>query len=351
MTIAAGVISEQTQFYKSTQPFRLESGESLAHLQIAYRSWGTLNEAGDNAVLICHALTGSADADDWWPELIGDGAALDPANDFIVCSNVIGSCYGSTGPFATSDDGSTRLGLQFPMVTVRDMVRAQRELLDFLGVKRLSMVVGPSLGGMQTLEWATTFPDFVGGIVPIGVSARHSAWCIGIGEAQRAAISTDGNWRDGAYDDSAKPKSGLAAARMMAMVTYRSWHNFEARFRREADQRTDFSASSYLNYQGKKLVERFDAASYFRLTQAMDSHDVGREREGTVNALNAIRCPALVVSVSSDILYPPVEQEFLAEHIPAAKLAYLNSDHGHDGILIDLAPLSDLIRQFRQQSG
>lgn len=343
----AGPVSPETRLARLPAPVPTESGATLGDVTLAYRTWGTLAPKGDNAVLVCHALTGSADADDWWPGLIGAGAPLDPDRDFIVCSNVIGGCYGSTGPFSPGPAGQ-RLGLAFPRVTVRDMVRAQKHLLDALGVSRLRLVIGPSLGGMQTLEWGASYPGFVEAIAPIGVSGRHSAWCIGIGAAQRAAIAADPDWRGGRYPDERLPARGLAAARMMAMVTYRSWRNFEDRFERGSDQLDGFDVESYLDYQGRKLVGRFDAASYYRLTEAMDSHDLGRERGGDYReVLRAIECPALIVSVSSDVLYPPHEQELLAEHLPAADYRELDSPHGHDGFLIDLEPLAEMISDFR----
>lgn len=348
---SAGPIDPATQFYSSTSPLALECGSALSTVTIAYRTWGTLNAARNNVVLVCHALTGSADADDWWPGLIGQDCPLDPARDFIVCSNVIGGCYGSTGPYSSSRANSTgRRGLDFPLVTIRDMVNAQKMLLESLNVSQIALAIGPSLGGMQVLEWAASYPDFVQAIAPIGVSGRHSAWATGIGEAQRAAIRTDPNWCDGMYSDTARPAAGLATARMMAMVTYRSWQNFEVRFNRSVDQADDFSVSSYLNYQGEKLVRRFDASSYYRLTQAMDSHDVGRSRGGTDAVLKQLDIPALIVSVSSDVLYPPVEQAYLAKHLPQSTFEELTSDHGHDGFLIDLAPLCDMIVRFRERT-
>ena len=343
---SAGTISPDTRLWRDHEPFDCESGAVLEQLQLAYRTWGELNDAGDNAVLGCHALTGSADADEWWPGLIGPGLPLDTDRDFVVCSIVLGGCYGSSGPMQADVTGK-RLGARFPVITIRDMVRAQRRLLDHLGVKRLALVIGPSMGGMQVLEWAMHAPDVVAAIAPIGVSAQHSAWCIAIGESQRAAIEADPAWLDCHYEVSAPPLKGLAAARMMAMVTYRSWDNFESRFGRIADDHHEFTAASYLRYQGSKLNERFDAVSYVRLTEAMDSHDVGRDRGSSEFALAATKIPALVVSVSSDVLYPPQEQHFLAEHLGNASLIELDSPHGHDGFLIDLDPLGASIREFR----
>ncbi len=344
------LMSEHTRYWQSATDFVLESGQVLSKLEIAYRTWGTLNAAGDNAVLICHALTGSADADDWWPGIIGEGLALDPRRDFIVCSNVIAGCYGSTGPLSVNPDSARRYGGNFPRVSVRDMVAAQNLLIGALKINSLALVIGPSMGGMQVLEWASMYPERVRAIAPIGVSAKHSAWCIGTSEAQRQAIYADENWCDGHYALNARPERGFAVARMMAMLSYRSWQNFESRFGRESDTNGGFTIESYLRYQGEKINTRFDAVSYVRLTEAMDSHDIGRGRGGIDKAMDKILAPALVVSVESDILYPPHEQQWLAEQLPNASYRSLASPHGHDGFLIDTEALSILIKEFREES-
>lgn len=344
---AAGEISSRTLWWEDDRPFRCELGGVVERPALAYRTWGKLAAAGDNAVLVCHALTGSADADEWWPDMIGAGRPLNPERDFIVCSNVLGGCYGSSGPLQVDDNGE-RLGGRFPVVTIRDMVALQQRLLAALGITRLRLVIGPSMGGMQVLEWALQAPQTVDAIAPIGSSARHSAWCIAIGESQRAAIEADPAWRDGLYGSKAPPRQGLAAARMMAMVSYRSWDNFEGRFGREGDPTHRFAAASYLRYQGDKLNDRFDAVSYYRLTQAMDQHDIGTGRGGVENALKSIRCPSLVVSVSSDVLYPPNEQAFMAQHLPDVTAVTLRTPHGHDGFLIDLDALRERVVAFRK---
>ncbi|MEM6796911.1 MAG: homoserine O-acetyltransferase, partial [Acidobacteriota bacterium] len=239
--------------------FRLESGVEIESVEIAYRTWGRLDASGSNAVLLCHALTGSADADLWWNELFGSGRTLDPERgDFIICSNVLGSCYGSTGPASAGPDGRP-WGSAFPAVTIRDMVRAQAALLDHLGVRRLRLVAGGSMGGMQALEWPLLFPDRVDAVAAIGCSARHSAWCIGLSEAQRQAITADPKWRGGRYPPADPPAAGLAAARAMAMCTYRSWASFEQRFGRDlyAQESAEggpapFAVESYLRHHGTK---------------------------------------------------------------------------------------------------
>lgn len=341
-------LSPETRYCQLSEPLELECGERLRDVTVAYRSWGRPRNAKRRAVLVCHALTGSADVDAWWPGMIGAAAAFDPANDFVVCSNILGSCYGSTGPLSLRPGGSDRYRGNFPKITVRDMVELQRRLLDRLGVERLALVTGPSLGGMQALEWALMYPERVDAIAPIGVGGRHSAWCIAMSEAQRAAIYADPDWRGGQYGDAAPPRKGMAAARMMAVCGYRSWESFEERFGREEREPGLFQVQSYLRHQGKKINDRFDANAYVRLTQAMNSHDVARGRGEYPDVLRSIRQPALVVSVSSDHLYPPREQRLLARQLPNARYECLRSPDGHDGFLVRTRELSALIARFRK---
>lgn len=341
-------VSAETRVVSLGEPLMLESGEQLQDVQIAYRSWGDLEKANGRATLICHALTASADADNWWPGMIGPGGAFDPASEFIICSNLLGSCYGSTGPVSYTPGGTQRYRADFPRLTIRDMVNAQKMLLDALGIKTLSLVTGPSLGGMQALEWAAMYPDRVEAIAPVGVGGRHSAWCIAGSEAQRAAIFADANWQGGYYADDTAPAQGLGAARMMAICSYRSWQSFQERFGREERSDGQFQMQSYLAYQAQQFNERFDANCYVRLTQAMNSHDLGRDRGAYFDVLESIQQPALVVSVSSDGLYPAREQDVLARHLPNSSYSVLDTDDGHDGFLIKTGPLAEMIRQFRQ---
>jgi homoserine O-acetyltransferase len=340
-------VSPETRTYVHPGPFALEAGGALAELRIAYRTWGTLDRDGGNAVVICHALTGSADADRWWSRMFGDGRALDPDRDLVVCSNILGSCYGTTGPTAIDPaTGRPYLGT-FPAVSIRDMVRAQHALVQALGVRRVRMVIGGSLGGMQALEWALLYPELVESVAFIASTARHSAWCIGISEAQRQAIFADPRWKDGRYDPDEAPEAGLSAARIMAMLTYRSAPSFEERFGRRPQTEDLFAVESYLRYQGQQLVERFDPATYVTLTRAMDTHDVARGRGDLDDVLRSIRQPTLVVSIDSDVLYWPREQREVAQLIPGARLAVLDSPQGHDAFLIDVDRLSDLVAEFR----
>jgi len=230
--------------------------------------------------------------------------------------------------------------------TIRDMVEVQRLLLAGLGIDRVKLAVGASLGGMQVLEWGALYPDVVQALMPMGASGRHSAWCIAQSEAQRQAIYADRDWNDGWYADGHPPAKGLAAARMMAMCTYRSFENFQARFGREFHHGTTFKAESYLHHQGRKLVERFDANTYITLTKAMDTHDVARGRGAYEDVLGSLRIPVEILSINSDVLYPKEEQEELARLIPTAGIIYLEEPYGHDAFLIDTEKVSRMVREF-----
>ena len=340
-------VSDGTETLIVSGTFALESGQSLSDVEIAYRTWGDIANAKGHAILICHALTGSADVEAWWPSIIGAGKAFDPAHDFIVCANILGSCYGTTGPATLKPGSKQRYRADFPDISVRDMVNLERVLLDELGVDQLELVTGPSLGGMQALEWAAMYPERVGSVVPIGVGGQHSAWCIGVSEAQRMAIQADPNWNGGYYSEESPPEAGLAAARMMAICTYRSWQSFDDRFGRGTRADGLYEVQSYLRHQGRKINDRFDANTYITLTHAMHTHDLGRGRGAYNDVLANIRQPALVVSVSTDTLYPPHEQKALADLLPNARYVLLESAHGHDGFLIETEELGQMIARFR----
>lgn len=347
-------ISEKTEWLALGQPFPLASGETLPEVKVAYRTWGRLNAAGDNAVVVCHALTGSADADAWWGDLFGPGRALDPEKYFIVCSNVLGGCYGTTGPASLAPDG-LHWGARFPTVTVRDQVRLQMALADRLGIRGIRFVIGGSMGGLQALEWAVLDPQRVGAVVSIAASGRHSAWCAAWSEAQRLALAADPKFQDGRYDPADPPRSGLAAARAVAMVTYRSHASLDGRFGRasgrqvfahHAESPTELAVRNWLRHHGRSLADRFDANSYLCLLDAMDSHDLGHQRDGYESALRQIGQPVLVGSVSSDALYVPADQHSLVLALPQGELLEIDSAHGHDGFLIDAASFEPQIRRF-----
>ncbi|MFH1853629.1 MAG: homoserine O-acetyltransferase [Candidatus Neomarinimicrobiota bacterium] len=330
----------------------IENGQYLSPVPVAYKTWGRLNAQCDNAILVCHAFTGSADLADWWGPLVGTGCALDTDRYFIISSNVLGSCYGTMGPASNNPVTGDVYGPDFPQFTIRDTVALQRALLDRLGIKCLVAVIGGSLGGMQVLEWAFQ-GNFARRLIPIATGGRHSAWCIGWSEVQRQAICNDPNWAGGRYYRNGHPRVGLAQARQLAMLTYRSRGSFERRFGRQKmnGSMSPFAISSYLEHQGIKLVERFDANSYIRLTEAMDTHDLARERGEYFSVLRSITQPALVIGVDSDLLYPVAEQEELVREIPNAELGVIRSTHGHDAFLIEFDQLGDLIETWlnRQQ--
>jgi homoserine O-acetyltransferase len=343
----AAFVSPETRFLDFPEGLPLELGGALPELRIGYRTWGQLDAEGSNAVVVCHALTGSADADLWWTRMFGPGRALDPEKDFVVCSNILGSCYGTTGPVSVDPATGAPWFGRFPVITVRDMVRAQHALATALGVRRVRMVIGGSLGGMQALEWAFSYPAMVESVVFIAATARHSAWCIGLSEAQRQAIYADPRWRGGRYDPADPPADGLAVARMMAMLSYRSQPSFEMRFARRRQTEELYAIESYLRHQGQALVERFDPATYVTLTRAMDTHDVSRGRGDYDDVLRSLVQPTLVVSIDSDVLYWPWEQREVATLAPNARLAVMDSPHGHDAFLIDVDRLSDMVADFR----
>jgi homoserine O-acetyltransferase len=335
----------------SVKEFTFEDGSTFGAVPVAYQSWGTLNAAGDNCVLVCHALTGNTDVPGWWGELMGPGRALDPERDFILCANVLASPYGSFSPLTRDSRTGEPFGARFPIPTIRDTVRLHRQLLEQLGVKHVRFCIGGSMGGMHVLEWAF-HDDLIGALVPIAVGGRHSAWCIAWSEAQRQAIYSDPRWNMGRYPEAAPPELGLAIARMVAMCTYRSFESFDERFgrtvgrEREGDQ---FAVEGYLHYQGAKLVDRFDANCYVRLTQSMDAHDVAYDRGEYFGVLAGIRQPSLVIGISSDVLYPMAEQQELAEHMANAELAVLDAPMGHDSFLIERARLNDIVADWRRR--
>ena len=336
-----------TRFWQpASGSFRLESGTRLKAPRLAYRTWGRLDQHQTNAVLVCHPLTGSADVDHWWPDLLGEGRLLDPLNQFILCANVLGGCYGSTGPSSTDPLTGHRYGRNFPSITIRDMVRLEAEWIRSLGIRRLSLVLGGSLGGMRALEWGALFPERVTALVAIATTDRQPPWAIAFSEAQRLAIQTDPDWLNGNYPPERPPRAGLRAARAMAMVSYRHWHEFTERFGRSTSPNGEFEVVRWLVHHGERLAERFDAGSYVTLTHAMDTHDLGQGHLPPASALPATFPSTLVVGIRSDLLYPPEEQLRLAGRLPQSETTWLDSPRGHDAFLIDTADLTTRIRSF-----
>ncbi len=329
----------------SVPAFQLENGQTIQDAPVAYKTWGALNEARDNVILVCHALTGDVNADRWWGALIGPGAPFDTNRYFVICLNVIGSPYGTLSPLTINPETGRAYGADFPDVTIRDTVALHKAALDLLGIRGIALAAGGSMGAMQVLEWAF-FGSYVRAIAAFAVGARHSAWCIGWSEAQRQAIYADPGWMGGRYEGTPGPVGGLAAARMMAMVSYRSRASFASRFGRDrmGGAEVPFAVESYLRYQGEKLVNRFDANCYVNLTRQMDTHDVSRGRHP--DALRSCLQPALVVGIDSDVLYPLIEQRELADALPNGELHVLRSVHGHDAFLIELEDIEAILRPW-----
>lgn len=342
----------------------------LDRIDLAFETWGTLNAAADNAVLVCHALTGDAHAtgpsgpgqptEGWWDQMIGPGKPLDTSRYLVVCVNVLGGCGGSTGPSSAHPTDGKPYGARFPVVSVRDMVRTQALLADQLGVERWLSVLGGSMGGMQVLEWAVMFPHRVRSMAVIASTVAASPLQIAWSQAGRLAIVNDAKWHGGEYydrGDGEGPTDGLMLARRIAQIHYRSDASFEDRFGRSVVDRLDqfnlwdrFQIESYLDYHGSKLARRFDANSYLLLNKAMDLHDIGRDRGGISGALRRVKCPTLVVSINSDMLYTPRQQESLRDGLEAQGLPVefevLDSIHGHDGFLIEFGQLGPIVDRF-----
>ena len=357
-------------FARPPHYFRLESGKYLGPITVAYETYGQLAPDGENGVYIAHALTGTAQAGGhsgqekgWWEPLIGPGKVFDTNKYFIVCANVLGGCYGTTGPTSLNEKTGMPYAMDFPVVTIRDMVRVQKHLLDHLGVKHLKIVSGGSLGGMQALEWAVTYPELVDVVIPVAASERLTPLAIAYNQAGRRAIMNDPNWLGGRYYSRTFPVDGLALARMIGTLTYKTNETFEERFGRKLAGRSrdyynffqDFEVESYFNYQGQKLVRRFDANSYLYLTKAMDLHDLGRGYPSVLSALRRIKSKVLLIGLSSDLLFPPVEIRGLAVELRRAGVdatyRQLQSTFGHDAFLLEFAQLSQIIGEFLAEAG
>jgi homoserine O-acetyltransferase len=333
------------KIFDHTNDFTLENGTTLPSIRIAYDTYGELNEAKNNVVWVCHALTASSDAADWWKGLVGENCLIDPKKYFIVCANILGSCYGSTGP--TSEDPLTGKPYYsgFPNVTIRDMVQANILLRKHLGVDHIYLLMGGSMGGYQALEWAVIEKEKIEKLFLIATSPSESAWGVAVHTAQRLAIEADHTWKDHSHDAGAK---GLKAARAIGMLTYRNYGTFqEKQTDPDPEKIDDFKASSYLNYQGDKLVKRFNAYSYWLLTKSMDSHHLGRGRGGDlIKVLQSINQPTLIIGIRSDILCPLDEQRFMADHIPNTRFIEIDSAYGHDGFIIETAQISRFLGEW-----
>jgi homoserine O-acetyltransferase len=346
------------------EPFGLEGGGFLQPITLRYALYGSLNEARDNAVLVCHALSGSARVGDWWPQLLGTGNLFDTTRHCVLGVNVIGSCYGSTGPASLNPQRpGERYGNEFPLVTIGDMVGAQARLLDHLGIERLSTVIGGSIGGMQALRWAVDYPERVERCIVIG-AAPLNAMGLALNHLQRQAIRNDPAWLDGRYQPDAQPVAGLALARAIAMCSYKSAELFNARFGRKPDRSGEnprasvagrYDIAGYLDYQGALFTGRFDANAYLVISKAMDGFELSRGQETEEDALKRISARLLLVGISSDWLFPASDLRALAMRARAVGVdvcyATLESAHGHDGFLADADLLAPIVRAHLEEQG
>jgi homoserine O-acetyltransferase len=368
---SVGIVRRQSfTFAEPPEEMTLEGGQKFGPVTLAYETYGRLDRDAGNAVMVFHALSGNSHAagiysendekPGWWDNMIGPGKGIDTDKYFVICSNIIGSCYGSTGPQSPDPRTGRPYGLNFPLFTIADIVRAQKRLLDHLGVPKLLCLIGGSIGGMQALQWAVDYPEMVHSAIPIASTAKRSALSIGLSEAQRQAIMADPNWQSGDYYGKEPPNKGLALARIIGHITYLSEHSMERKFGRKLQENAafkfdfspDFKVESYLHYQGRKFVERFDANSYLYITKASDYFDVGEQRgDGSlVKAFSRTRAKFLVISFSSDWLYPTSQSKEMVKAMKKAGLdvsfCEIRVDFGHDSFLLAHDPLTRLVSGF-----
>ncbi|RPH33667.1 MAG: homoserine O-acetyltransferase [Bacteroidales bacterium] len=323
---------------------QLECGETLKGVNVRYHIFGDIEKNPNKIVWVCHAFTANSDPVDWWPGLVGEGFLFDPNKTPIICVNFLGSCYGTTGPMSINPDTGKPYLRSFPLITIRDMAEVHQKVKEHLGIKKIWILIGGSIGGFQLLEWEYMYPGTAENIIPIVCSAKSSPWVIAISQSQRLSLLADSTFVNGQIDGG---KEGLKAARSIALLSYRGRSSYNLT---QHDKSTDlidgFRADSYQTYQGEKLVNRFDAYTYYTLTKSLDSHNMGRNRGGVEKALSRIKAKTLVVSIDSDILFPIEEQKELAAQIPNAVYAEIHSSFCHDGFLIEHEQLTQIIKKF-----
>ena len=332
------------EIFHYKNPFTLESGEILDGYHLAYTTYGSLNKNKDNAVWVFHALTANSDPAEWWPGLVGEGKLFNPAEHFIVCVNMPGSCYGSIGPLDTDVRTRETFYHKFPFLTTRDMIRSYQPLRSHLGIEKIHIGIGGSMGGQQLLEWAVEEPELFRYIFPIATNAQHSPWAIAFNASQRFCIETDVTWKN---NDPTAGLAGMKTARSVALLSYRSYDTYKlGQAESTNDKISQFNSESYQRYQGEKLANRFNAFSYYFLSKSMDSHNLGRGRDSVIAALRRIKARTLSIGIKSDLLFPVEEQEYLAAHIEDAKFRLIDSYYGHDGFLLEFEQIEKHITEF-----
>lgn len=341
-------MEKHTHTFHYTRPFQLESGAVLPGFQLRYTTLGSINADRSNVVWVCHALTGSSDFTTWWSELFSADSIFNPQHNLIVCANILGGCYGSTGPVSINPITGKPYFHDFPSLTNRDVVRAFNLLREHLGIQTIHTVIGGSLGGQHALEWVIQQPTVFEHAVLIATNAVHSPWGIAFNEAQRLAIEADPSWKKNDVDAGL---NGLKAARAIAILSYRQYETFHQTQQEKGNSTTDyFRAATYQRYQGEKLARRFNAFTYWAFSKMMDNHNVGRGRVSIADALQKIQARTLAIGIDSDLLFPTHEQEFLAKTIPSAELAILSSVYGHDGFLTEHKQLKKALENFYTKS-
>ncbi len=347
---AAASTLQATQYLHIEQAFQTETGVCLPRLRLAYHTYGQLNAQKDNVIWVCHALTGNSDAADWWPGLVGKGCTIDPAKYFIICVNMVGSCYGSTGPKDFNPTTGRAYGLDFPLITTRDFARILSQVADLLGISRIRLLVGGSMGGQHALEWACLQPQRFDLLCVMATNAQHSAWGIAFNESQRMAMRADASLGTQAPEAG---RAGLEAARAVAMMSYRHYRTYvDRQSGQNSEQAGDYKAVTYQRYQGQKLWKRYAPTAYYALTCSMDSHHLGRGRgreadpEGIITALQSIQASSLVIGVDTDILFPLEEQGLLSRYLPNSRFEVIHSDYGHDGFLTEAHRIGELLADF-----
>jgi homoserine O-acetyltransferase len=329
------------------KPFRTETGAELPSLEIAYHTWGCLNQEADNVIWICHALTANSDVEAWWPGMVGSGLLFDPDKYYIVCANVLGSCYGTTGPASVNKLTGKQWLRDFPDITVRDLVNAHEILRKHLGINKIHSVIGASIGGFQSLEYSIMYPEIIQRLVFIASSAKQSPWAIAFSQSQRLAMQADLSFVSGDPDGGT---AGLKAARSIALLSYRNAAAYNSTQAENDDEKLSaFRAASYQDYQGDKLVNRFNPYSYHCLVNLSDTHNTGRGRGGAANALKSIKAKTLCIGISSDILFPVEEQKFVSANIPGSEYVEIDSFYGHDGFLIECDLITGIVKGFWEQ--
>jgi homoserine O-acetyltransferase len=322
-------------------PITLESGQVVPKYHLAYTTYGKLNSQKDNVVWIFHALTANSRPSEWWPGLVGEGKLFDPEKYFIICVNMPGSCYGSTGPLDKNPETGEIYYHDFPFFTPRDMIRSYQPLREFLAIEKIKIGIGGSMGGQQLLEWAVEEPELFENIFPIATNARHSAWGIAFNASQRMSIEADSTWKE---KNPEAGMQGMKAARSIALISYRHYETYHAsQSEHHIDKIENYKSESYQKYQGEKLGKRFNAFSYYLLSKGMDSHNVGRGRGSIENALQRIKGKTTAIGITTDILFPVSEQQFIAENVAGASFFSIDSLYGHDGFLLEYEQIEKII--------